>query len=69
MIIVNLGTNLGHYSMIVTRKFLIVIFFLVISVVVEKPKRVVIPVCVDSTQEEALSVLKSLKVCFLNHRD
>lgn len=69
MIIVNLGTNLVHYSMIVTRKFLIVIFFLVISVVVEKPKRVVIPVCVDSTQEEALSVLKSLKVCFLNHRD
>ncbi|KAG5079634.1 hypothetical protein AAZX31_02G095700 [Glycine max] len=32
------------------------------SVVVEKPKRVVIPVCVDSTQEEALSVLKSLKI-------
>ncbi|KAH1059646.1 hypothetical protein AAZX31_02G095700 [Glycine max] len=30
--------------------------------VVEKPKRVVIPVCVDSTQEEALSVLKSLKI-------
>ncbi|KAH1162283.1 hypothetical protein AAZX31_01G082100 [Glycine max] len=29
---------------------------------VEKPERVVIPVSVDSTQEEALSVLKSLKI-------
>ncbi|KAK7407600.1 hypothetical protein VNO78_09553 [Psophocarpus tetragonolobus] len=31
-------------------------------VAVEKPERVVIPVSVDSTQEEALSVLKSLKI-------
>ncbi|TKY69417.1 hypothetical protein E2542_SST05691 [Spatholobus suberectus] len=32
------------------------------TVAVEKPERVVIPVSVDSTQEEALSVLKSLKI-------
>lgn len=33
----------------------------------EKLERIIIPAAVDSTQQEALSVLKKLKVCFLKH--
>ena len=37
-------------------------FTLALSAAIEKPERVTIPVSVDTTQEEALSVLKKLKV-------
>ena len=37
------------------------------SASVDKLERIIIPAAVDSTQQEALSVLKKLKVCFLKH--
>lgn len=43
----------------------VLILLLLLSATVEKFERVAVPVSVDSTQEEALSVLKTLKVCFL----
>uniref|UniRef100_A0A2N9J883 SLH domain-containing protein n=1 Tax=Fagus sylvatica TaxID=28930 RepID=A0A2N9J883_FAGSY len=39
----------------------------VTSASVDKLERIIIPAAVDSTQQEALSVLKKLKVCFLKH--
>lgn len=38
------------------------------SAYVEKLERIRIPVAVDSTQQEALAVLKKLKVCFFIER-
>jgi hypothetical protein len=47
----------------ISRNVFIYFLLFIISEATEKPGRVAIPVSVDSTQEEALSILKKLKVC------
>lgn len=37
------------------------------SASMDKLERIIIPAAVDSTQQEALSILKKLKVCLLKH--